>query len=132
MEMQISFPGNQKVQARYKGFTVETDQPANKGGDGSAPSPFDLFLVSLGTCAGFFTLRFLQQREIPTDNASIIMHVGERDPQTHLVRHIDIELKLPADFPEKYRAAVVRAAELCIVKQHIEQPPAFRIFATIG
>jgi putative redox protein len=48
-QMEISFPGGQKVDAQYSGFTIHTDQPVEDGGDGSAPTPFSLFLASLGT-----------------------------------------------------------------------------------
>jgi putative redox protein len=33
---------------------------------GSAPSPFDLFMLSIGTCAGYYVLTFLQQRGLST------------------------------------------------------------------
>jgi ribosomal protein S12 methylthiotransferase accessory factor len=48
---EIRFPGNKRVQARHKGFIVETDRPVAKGVDDTALSPYDLFLYSLGTCA---------------------------------------------------------------------------------
>ena len=35
-----------------------------------------------------------------------------------------------ADFPEKYRTAIVQAAGLCAVKKHLESPPRFNVFAT--
>jgi ribosomal protein S12 methylthiotransferase accessory factor len=44
MEMKITFPGNLKVDAACKGFTVRTDQPVSGGGDGSAPGPAGLSL----------------------------------------------------------------------------------------
>jgi len=50
--MKIYFPHGKKVFADYGGFTIETDQAVKAGGDGSAPAPFNLFLASLGTCAG--------------------------------------------------------------------------------
>lgn len=127
MDMEIFFPGNKKVYADYKGFTIETDQPAKAGGDGSAPAPFDLFLVSLGTCAGIFVLEFMQKRDIPTEGAGVTMRT-ERDPETGMIVKADIEIKLPPEFPEKYRDAVVRAVELCSVKRHIEKPPAFSVY----
>ena len=67
MNMEIVFPAGKKVNALYRGFTIETDQPENGGGDGSAPSPFDLFLASIGTCVGFYVLSFCHERSIPTD-----------------------------------------------------------------
>ena len=130
MDMEVYFPGNKKVYADYKGFTVQTDQPAGAGGDGTALAPFDLFLVSLGTCAGIFVLQFMQQRGLSTDGAGLVLRIAERDPETHLIRRIQLEIKLPADFPEKYREAIVRTAELCTVKRHMDSPPAFEVYTT--
>jgi len=131
MEMEVYFPGNQKVHARYKGFVVETDQPTGGGGDNTAPSPFDLFLISIGTCAGFFALSFLQKRDIPTEGAGLVLR-SERDPESHLVTNISLEIRLPAGFPEKYRDAVIRTVEQCTVKRHLDHPPAFETYTTIG
>ncbi len=130
MDMEVYFPGNKKVYANYKGFTIETDQPVGAGGDGTALAPFDLFLVSLGTCAGIFVLGFLQQRGLPSEGAGLAMRIVERDPETHLISKIQLEIKLPADFPEKYRDAIIRTAELCTVKRHLERPPAFEVYTT--
>jgi putative redox protein len=131
MDMEIYFSGNKKVSAQYKGFTIDTDQPVDAGGDGTAPAPFDLFLASLGTCAGFYVLQFLQQRDLPTEGAGVGMSL-ERNPETHLVSKVKMEIRLPAGFPEKYEAAVIRAAELCAVKRHLEHPPLFEMSTKVG
>ena len=62
MEIIIDFPGGAKVDAHFSGFTVKTDQSPKGGGEGSAPSPFSLFLASIGTCAGIYVLGFCRQR----------------------------------------------------------------------
>lgn len=126
MEMKVTFPGNLRVDAEYGGFTIKTDQPVLAGGDGSAPAPFDLFLASLGTCAGIFMLAFLKQRGLPTEGTGITMTM-ERDPATHLIGEVGFELHLPAEFPEKYERAIVRAVEQCSVKRHLHQPPDFKV-----
>jgi ribosomal protein S12 methylthiotransferase accessory factor len=131
MDMEVFFPGNKKVHARYKGFVVETDQPTSAGGDGSAIAPLDLFFASIGTCSGFYMLRFMQERGLSTDGASLVMR-QERDPESKLVAKISLEIKLPADFPDKYRTAVVRAVEKCVVKRHLDSPPAFETYVTLA
>ena len=131
MDMEVFFPGNKRVYARYKGFVVKTDQSVKGGGDGSAPAPFDLFMVSIGTCAGIYLLSFLEQRGLSTDDAGLVMR-QEHDPETKLVSKVSLELKVPADFPEKYREAVIRAVELCAVKRHFDNPPAFETYVTVG
>lgn len=124
MDMLIDFPGGSRVDAHYGAFTVHTDQP--EGGAASAPTPFDLFLASLGTCAGFYVLSFCRSRNIPMTNIRLRQR-DQVDPETHMLSHITIEIELPPDFPERYKSAVIRAAEQCKVKKHIEQPPKFEI-----
>ncbi|MBP1662268.1 MAG: osmotically inducible protein [Thermoplasmatales archaeon] len=120
--MQIRFPGGKKVQAVYDDMTVLTDQPVIDGGSGSAPSPFDLFLASIGTCAGYYVLSFCQKNNIPTEQIKLTAQFL-RNPATHLVENIAIDIQVPKDFPEKYKSAVIKAAGLCTVKRHLEQPP---------
>jgi ribosomal protein S12 methylthiotransferase accessory factor len=126
---EVSFPGGLRVAANYRGFTIDTDQPLGAGGDNTAPSPFELFLASLATCAGFFVVSFCQQRGIPTEDIKVVQRM-ERDPATHLVSKVAIDIQLPAGFPEQYRAAVVRAADLCTVKRHLQNPPLVEVNAT--
>jgi putative redox protein len=128
MEMDILFPGGKKVLSKYKGFVVATDQPERDGGDGSAPEPYDLFLSSMGTCAGVNVLYFCDSRNISTDGVKMTLSF-EKDDKTHLVKQIHIRLHLPDSFPEKYRKAVIRAAENCAVKRSLLVPPEVRITA---
>jgi ribosomal protein S12 methylthiotransferase accessory factor len=130
MDMIVSFPGGLRVDANYKGFTVKTDQPEGEGGENSAPSPFDLFFCSLGTCAGFYVLSFCRERDIPTDDIRVIQ-TFERDSETRKVTQINIDIQLPADFPEKYVKAVKASAGKCTVKKVILNPPVFNITAKI-
>ena len=122
MEMRVRFAEKRKVDAEFDGFTVATDQPVDEGGDGSAPAPFDLFIASIATCAGFYVLRFLQTRDIDPAGAGLIVRTV-RDEDAHLVRRIELDVRLPEGFPEKYRRAVVRAVDKCSVKRHLVDPP---------
>ena len=126
MDMRISFPGGKKVDAEYKGFTIRTDQSVMSGGDGSAPAPFDLFLASIGTCAGVYILRFCQERNIPTRNINLLLKT-QRDSESKRIKKISIDINLPQDFPEKYENAVRQTADLCAVKKHIIKAPEFEI-----
>jgi putative redox protein len=125
MEMIIDFPGGSRVDAHFGNFTVATDQPPVA----SAPTPFAVFLSSIGTCAGIYVLGFCQQRGIPTDGVRIVQRVHS-SPFTHMVDKIDLEIQVPPGFPDKYRDSLIRSAELCAVKKHLENPPAFEITTT--
>ena len=126
MDMTISFPGGARVDAQFGPYTVRTDQPAQGGGDGSAPTPFALFLASIGTCAGIYVLGFCRQRGLPTEGIRISQRV-EGDPATGLVGRVALNIEVPPEFPEKYHSSLVRAADQCAVKKHLEHPPSFDV-----
>ena len=129
-EIQVTFPGGLRVDALYRGFTIQTDQPVYSGGQESAPAPFDLFLASLATCAGYYVLAFCRQRQIPTEGLALTMRT-EKDAATKMIGRIAIDIALPNGFPERYKDAAVRAAEMCAVKAHLQKPPLMEVRAEI-
>jgi ribosomal protein S12 methylthiotransferase accessory factor len=129
--MEITFPGGLKVQANYKGYTIMTDQPALAGGEGAAPTPFDLFLASIGTCVGIYVKSFCAQRGIDT-NKIVIKQNMEVNPQTRMIGKIRFEMHLPEDFPAKYKDALIHSANHCAVKRHMMNPPEFDYKIMIG
>ena len=126
MEMEITFPGGARVDAQFGDYSVRTDQPPQGGGEGSAPSPFAYFLASLGTCAGIYVLNFCRQRGLPSEGIRLLQR-SHTNRANGMVEKVEIEIQLPQGFPEKYREALIRAAELCAVKKHLENPPAFEV-----
>jgi putative redox protein len=128
MNMVVDFPGGLRVDANFGPYTVATDQPGPYGA-GSAPTPFATFLASIGTCAGIYVLSFCQQRGIPTDGVSIVQSL-EADPRTGLISKVLLDIQVPPEFPEKYKSAVIRAADQCAVKKHFEHPPQFDVFTS--
>ena len=131
MNMEISFPGGAQVDAVFEDFVIKTDQPPQGGGTGSAPTPFALFLASLGTCAGIYVLGFCRQRGIPTDGIRLRQSI-EFSPITRMVERVNLDIDLPSGFPEKYASALVRSAELCAVKKHLEKPPEINVQALLN
>jgi ribosomal protein S12 methylthiotransferase accessory factor len=127
MEMVIDFPGGSRVDAHFGNFTVMTDQPPVA----SAPTPFATFLSSIGTCAGIYVLGFCQQRGLPTEGIRIVQRM-HTNPFTGMVGKIDLEIQTPPTFPEKYAPALARAAELCAVKKHFENPPQFEVYTRVA
>jgi putative redox protein len=117
--MTITLPRQDRVEAHFDGFEVTTDQ------DGSAPSPFALFLASIGTCAGIYVSRFCRQRGM--DTSGIRIRQSMQAGTSGLVSKIDLAIELPPGFPERYVEAVVRAAQLCTVKKHLEHPPVIEV-----
>ena len=130
MEIEIDFEGKKGVNANAKGFLIKTDQPVSAGGEGSSPEPFTLFMASIGTCAGIYVKSFCDQRGIPSDKIKLIQR-SSYSREKGLVDKIDIRIVLPPEFPEKYKEAVIKAANLCAVKKHLADPPEIGVTANI-
>jgi ribosomal protein S12 methylthiotransferase accessory factor len=128
-ELIITLPGGRRVDARFGKHVVHTDQPADNGGEDKAPSPFEMFLASIGTCAGIFVQGFCAKRGLPYDDIRLVERVSY-DAEGQL-SGVDIGIELPADFPEKYREAVARVAAECSVKRAIARQPSFTVEASL-
>jgi ribosomal protein S12 methylthiotransferase accessory factor len=126
MEMTFTFPGGARVDGQIGPHVVKTDQPP----DATAPSPFTLFLASIGACAGVYVQAFCRRRGIPMDGIRIVQRNITRPDG--MVERVELDVELPPEFPERYREAVVRAADHCTVKQHLELPPLIAVRAAIA
>ena len=121
-EMIIRMQGKAQVIAEYRGLEIHTDQRPEAGGEGSAPEPFTLFLASIGTCAGIYVMKFCQTRGIPTDGLTIRQRILPDPADPGRVGRVELTIEVPAEFPEKYHDALIRAADGCAVKRAIQNP----------
>jgi len=124
--IEVNFPGGKKVDGKIENMIIKTDQSVKGGGEGSAPEPFQFFLMSIATCTGIYALDFCQTREIETKDMTLTMSC-ELDSSGRIYKKLSIDLKVPTGFPEKYKKAIVRTMDLCSVKKHIIDPPEFEI-----
>jgi len=126
MDIEVFFEEGAKVNAQVGKHVVKTGQKERGGGEDSAPAPFDYFLASLATCAGIYVKVFCDRRDI--DSSKIRINQKHRtDPQTRKLIGIDLDIILPEDFPDKYREAVLKAADQCAVKRVLKDPPEIEI-----
>jgi ribosomal protein S12 methylthiotransferase accessory factor len=128
MTIDVIFDGNKKINARVGKHIIKTDQPVAGGGEDSAPSPFELFLASIATCAGIYVKGFCDNRGISVEGMKI-SQIHEFD-EKGLVTDIRINIKLPDGFPEKYIDSVINVANLCKVKQTLASPPKISVIAS--
>jgi putative redox protein len=127
MAIRVFFPGNKKVYAEQNGFIIETDQPVQGGGDGSAPAPFELFLASIATCGGIYVKGFCDSRGISSEKIELIQNL-KYDTINQRISEINIKISVPPDFPEKYYDALVKSVNQCAVKKAIFDPPTFNVY----
>ena len=129
MEMKITFPDGDVARTEINNHIILTDRSVSAGGEGKVPSPLDYFFTSLGSCAGLYVLNFCKQKQIETRGLALIqrMEFVTTDDGKSKLDKITLEIELPSDFPEKYRTAVIKTAELCPVKKLLMNPPEFEV-----
>lgn len=129
-ELIITLPGNRRVDAAFGHHIVHTDQPLDNGGEDTAPSPFQLFLASIGACAGIFVQGFCAKRNIDPSGVRIVERPVYDEQGT--LKDVTLDIELPGSFPEKYKEALLRVVEQCSVKKAIAAQPTFTVRASIG
>jgi len=127
--MKVTFPGGKKVIAEINGFTIATDQSPQSGGEGSSPEPFTLFLSSLATCAGIYIKSFCDQRGIDASHLELEQNI-EYDRNKKMISTLNLEIKVPNGFPEKYDRALIKTANQCTVKKQLHPDIVFNVFVT--
>jgi len=128
MEIKVNFLDKLRLEAKFDDFTVITDQPIRYKGDGSAPSPFDYFLVSSALCAAYFVRVYCLARHIPTENIRLSQN-NIVDPENRYNQLFQIQVELPEDISEKDRQGILRSIDRCTVKKVVQSGPEFSIEA---
>jgi ribosomal protein S12 methylthiotransferase accessory factor len=125
-KVHVEFPGGKKVESLIGGHRVVTDQPVSQGGEDAGPSPFDLFLASLAACSGYYALEFCRARGLSPGEMTLDL-TAHFNPEEKRIDKIEMTLKPPSGFPEKFHAAISRAVDLCAVKKHLLNPPGIEV-----
>ena len=126
MEIKVNFLDKLRLEAKFDDFTVIADQPIRYKGDGSAPGPFDYFLVSSAQCAAYFVKLYCLTRNIPTENIRLSQN-NIVDPENRYKQTLKIQVELPADISAKDRQGILRSIERCTVKKVVQAGPEFVI-----
>jgi ribosomal protein S12 methylthiotransferase accessory factor len=124
-ELRITLDGKRRITAHVGKHEIHTDQPVSAGGDDSAPTPFDLFLASIGTCAGIFIQGFCAARNL--DFTGIQIQQWPRYDAQGVLASVELAIELPPHFPPRYHEPLIRVVEQCKVKRAIAAQPEFQI-----
>lgn len=121
----VTLPGGRRAEAVIRGHRILTDQPTDNGGEDLAPSPYELFLASVGTCVAVTLQGFCARRDLPTAGLTVRQSMQYADDGR--LERVNLAVTLPEGFPEKYREAALRSASECSVKKAIAGAPTFDV-----
>ena len=120
-------PGD-RFSIAIRDHVVEVDQPAEDGGDDTAPTPLELFLASLASCVAHYARRYLRRHDLPTEGLAVTCR-WEMAKNPARVGSVDIDLTIPNGVPEERREALVAVASHCTVHNSLVNAPEVRVVA---
>ncbi len=126
-DIPIELVSKRRINATVHGHLIRTDQPITRGGNDDAPSPFDLFLASIGTCAGLSVQAFCVKRDLAFENIGIVERVALDDHG--ILTGVDLEISVPATFPKRYLPALEKVVAQCAVARSVLARPTFSVRA---
>ncbi|MCP3944171.1 MAG: osmotically inducible protein OsmC [Desulfobacteraceae bacterium] len=115
---EVIFPENKKIDVKFNNFLVKTDQSKKNDGDETAPEPFDLFLSSLGACAGIYAKSFCDARKLSCRGMKLFLSASFKKGKKQM-DCIEINLHVDKIFPEKYIKPIIKAMNGCAVKNQL-------------
>ena len=74
-----------------RGHIITVDQPADAGGEDSAPTPTELFLAGLASCVAFYARRYLARHTLASEGLAVSLHY-ETGGRPNRVTRISIDV----------------------------------------
>ncbi|MBR1220816.1 OsmC family protein [Bradyrhizobium sp. U87765 SZCCT0131] len=111
--------GRYQVEVRAAGARFVADEPADVGGLGSGPSPYQLLSAALGACTAMTLRMYANQKSWPLDRVSVTVGHTKRteEPRDVFSREVVVEGALDAAQQER----LIEIANKCPVHRTLER-----------
>ena len=104
------------------------DQPATvPGGDDRGPSPLDVLVASIASCAHYFAAAFLYARGISTESLTVEVEAEKDRKPSPRVGRLAMKVHVPAGLSELQLAGIERAIRSCPAYGTLLHPPSVEL-----
>ena len=93
---------------------LASDLSVEEGGEGSAPSPHDLYDAALGACTALTVLWYAKRKNIPLQGIEVSVERDASQERAGIYR-LNAALTLTGDLSTTQREELLRAAQKCPV-----------------
>jgi len=121
--MDVRFVAGEAYEVAVRGHRLRVDQPAEAGGQDSAPTPTELFVASLATCVAFYAGRFLTRHGYSRDGLAVSVGYEMASDRPARVGGIRLTVRVPAGLPPERWAALRAVISHCTVHNSLARPP---------
>jgi len=125
MELKVRYLGGHKFEAFSRGHTVISDEPADYGGSDFGMTPAELFLASLGACAGYHASQYLRFRGLPDSDLEVRVS-GTKGDHPARFTNLSVDVCAPG-LTQRHELAIQRAVENCLIHNTLLEAPAIEV-----
>jgi|SRR5215467_10555074 len=126
MEIQVEHLGGVQFEIRARQHTIATDQPAENGGFDEGMTPPELFLASLGSCAGFYAAQYLRKHKLATEG-TVVRVMADKATDPARLDNFRIVLEVPGELSPQDHEGVEEAVHHCLIHNTLLHPPKISI-----
>jgi putative redox protein len=112
-----------KYVATVRGHEVRVDQPLAAGGTDEAPTPVELFVVSLATCVAYYAGRYLDRHGLSRAGLAVHAEYRKADPPPARIASIHLRVIVPAGLPTGMVKPLHAVVSHCTVHNTLREPP---------
>ena len=106
--------------------TLMVDKPIKDGGEGTAPTPTELFVASLASCVAHYARRYLARHQLPTEGLTVTADY-QMGTGPARVSAVQVVVTVSPDVPAARREALLAVASHCTVHNSLAQPPTVEV-----
>jgi uncharacterized OsmC-like protein len=107
---------------RVRGHVLTVDQPTDAGGKNTAPTPVELFVSAVASCAAHYAGRFLDRHDLTRDGLRVRAEFRTADDRPPRVAALSLVVEAPSLPPERL-AALRAVVSHCTVTNTLARPP---------
>ena len=118
----VTHRGGDRFEIAVRDHVVIVDQPEAMGGEDTAPTPTELFVASLASCAAFYARRYLARHGLPVEGLRVETDY-EMGTHPSRVTRFEVRVVLPEGVPEGRHAPLLAMVEHCTVHSTLQHEP---------
>jgi uncharacterized OsmC-like protein len=122
MQITVEHLGALQFAIKARQHSLVSDQPAENGGFDEGMTPPELFVSSLGSCAGFYAAQYLKKKGLATEG-TVVRVLADKVKNPARLDNFRIEVDVPAAVDEEHRKGVEEAVHHCLIHNTLQHPP---------
>lgn len=102
-----------------KDHHVISDEPINYGGENLGPSPYNLLLMSIGSCTSMTLRMYANKKKWPVDDINVRLSYERLETEERITRYLSFK----GDLSSEQKDRLVEIADRCPVHRTLENNP---------